>query len=1176
MSELIFHDPTGRRARRVRLVAGLLLAFGALMIAAFFATLAFAPRLPEVTLKDPQVLSALHQENARKLKGRAQWNRIPHPRAKPGANGPARPLTVGFYVSWDESSRESLANHINELDVVSPQSVSLSGVDGQLTITADPQARAIIASAKRPPSILPGVFNYVTATRTWDGPSANAVLLNPAARKTLIGNLAAQAAKRGYAGYIVDLEELSPAAARAYPRFIADLRAVLKPSGREVWVTTPFADDDYPIKPLQDAADAVVLMAYDQHWGGGEPGPPAAQDWFETTLAARMATLDPAKTILALGAYGYDWTLPGPKNKASAETILFNEATQKAHDAEARAEMDENSLNPTFGYQDDLGRKHSVWFLDATTLFNQIKVADGFRPRGYALWRMGGEDQLDWKVLRHEYGQGKPDGLEVLKPGVNVDFDGAGEVLHVENIPTPGRRALEIDPDTGLISGVTYQVMPTSYVLQRYGFHPGWVALTFDDGPDGRWTPKILDILKAKHAPATFFVIGKNMSHFPGLVSREVREGHNVGNHTWTHPNIGAVPSAQTAVELSATQRLFETITGRSMRLFRPPFFGDAEPSTPREVAPLIDAQQQGYMTVGLRIDPDDWLNPDASTPARIVATSLARLKDTVRPGQVILLHDSGGDRSRTVEALPLLIDALRANGYRLVSIGDLAGMTPDEVLPPTSRNSVELMLDRIGFGFFHGCQILLQGLFITAIALGVARLLLLGVLALIHRLTIGGRTPPMLDPQHGPLISVLIPCFNEEMVIESSIRRILASNWARLEVLVLDDGSQDRTAQVVRDAFADEPRVTLMSFENGGKARALNRGLVRAEGDIIVALDADTLFPPDTLGRLARWFVDPRVGAVAGNALVGNRNNLITRWQALEYVTAQNLERRALAALGAVTVVPGAVGAWRKQALAELGGYPDDTLAEDQDLTIAIQRAGWRVEFDPGARAYTEAPETVAGLLKQRFRWSFGTLQCLWKHRKGLWDVRRPVMGFIALPQIWLFQIVLTAVAPLVDLAIIWSLISALYGWAYHPTEWSPDDLSRPLFYWAAFIFLDLSAGALGMALERRAPWADLIWLPVQRFGYRQLMYYVVVKSIDAALNGARVGWGKLERSASAAVDGGADEADRRRQDKDQRSASSSFSPDSRLFSAGAAPITATTRPQGEASPPKRAPESQ
>ncbi|MDB5426921.1 MAG: polysaccharide deacetylase, partial [Phenylobacterium sp.] len=1080
MADLIFHDPTGRRARRVRLVGGLVASFVALMVAGFFATLAFAPRLPGLTLKDPQVLSALHQETAHKLKGRQQWNRIPHPRSAAAAGGQARPLAVGFYVSWDESSRESLADHIDQLDVVSPQWIALAGADGTLSITSDPQARAIIASAKRPPSILPGVFNYNTAGHAWNGPQADAVLFNPAARVGLINNLVAQAQKRGYAGYVFDFEDLSPAGARAYPGFIAQARAALKPIGREVWVTTPFADDDFPIKALQEVSDAVVLMAYDQHWGGGEPGPAAAQDWFETTLAKRMEALDPAKTVLALGAYGYDWTLKGPKNPASAETILFNEATQKAHDAEAQAEMDEASLNPTFGYQDDLGRKHSVWFLDASTLFNQIKVADGFRPMGYALWRMGGEDQLDWKVLRHDYGQAKPDGLEVLKPGVDVDFDGSGEVLRVESIPTPGRRSLEIDSDTGLISGENSEVMPSSDVIQRYGFHPGWVALTFDDGPDGRWTPKILDILKQKHAPATFFVIGKNMAAKPGLVARELREGHNVGNHTWTHPNIGEIPAAQTAVELSATQRLFETITGRSMRLFRPPYFGDAEPSTPREVAPLLDAQRQGYLSVGLRIDTDDWKKPD---PSHIINTALTRLADRdQRPGQVILLHDSGGDRSRTVAALPVLIDALRARGYKLVTVGDLAGMTPAEVLPPTSRNSFELLLDRMGFGFFHGVQVALQSLFIVAIVLGVARLLLLGVLALIHRFTIVKRTPPLPDPETGPLISVLIPCFNEEKVIESSVRRVLASNWARLEVLVLDDGSQDHTAEVVRRAFADEPRVTLMAFENGGKARALNRGLTKAGGDVVVALDADTLFPSDTLGKLARWFADPAVGAVAGNALVGNRRNLITRWQALEYVTAQNLERRALAALGAVTVVPGAVGAWRRSALEALGGYPDDTLAEDQDLTLAVQRAGWQVAFDPEARAYTEAPETVSGLLKQRFRWSFGTLQCIYKHRAALFDVKRPVLGFVALPQIWLFQIILTAVAPLVDLAVLWSLISAVYAWAFHPVEWSPDDLSRPLFFWAAFIFLDLSAGAVGMALERRAPWADLVWMPIQR----------------------------------------------------------------------------------------------
>ncbi len=1128
MADLVFHDPTGRRARRVRFIGGLVASFIALMVAGFFATLAFAPRLPSISLKDPQALSALHVETARKLKGRNQWNKIPRPRAAAAAaGGPARPLAVGIYVSWDEGSRASLADHVNELDVVSPQWIELTKADGTLAYTSDPQARAIIASAKRPPSILPQIYNK-PVSGDWNGPLADALLQDQTARARMLADLVTQAQKRGYAGYVFDFEALSPAGLRAYPGFIAQARAALKPLGRDVWVTTVFADDDFPYKPLQDAADAVMLMAYDQHYGGGEPGPVAAQDWFETNLARRMAQLDPAKTIIALDNVGYDWTLPDPKNKAVADKacypacgILFADATQKAHDSEAQVEMDENSLNPTFGYQDDAGRKHVVWFLDAPTLFNQIRVADGFRPLGYALWRMGHEDQLDYQVLRHDYGQGKSDGLEMLKPGTGVDFDGLGEVLHVQSIPTPGRRSIEIDSDTGLIAGENYEVMPTSYVVQRYGYHPGWVAITFDDGPDGRWTPKILDILKAKKAPATFFVIGKNMAAKPGLVYREVQEGHDVGNHTWTHPDIAFVPPAQTSVELSATQRLFETITGRSMRLFRPPFFGDAEPDTPLEVSRVMLGQVQGYLTVGLRIDPDDWRSPDASTPKRILDTALDRLKDTNRPGQVILLHDSGGDRSRTVEALPGLIDALRAHGYKLVTIGDLAGMTSAEVMPPTSRNSVELLLDRMGFGFFHGMQVLLQTLFITAIVLGVGRLLVLGVLALVHRFTIVKRTPPMPDPVTGPLISVLIPCFNEEKVIESSVRRILASNWNRIEVLVLDDGSADHTAEVVRKAFADEPRVTLIAFENGGKARALNRGLAKAQGDVVVALDADTLFPSDTLAKLARWFADPKVGAVAGNALVGNRRNLITRWQALEYITAQNLERRALAALGAVTVVPGAVGAWRRAALEQLGGYPDDTLAEDQDLTIAMQRAGWRIEFDPEARAYTEAPETVGGLLKQRFRWSFGTLQCIYKHRAALFDVKHPVLGFIALPQIWLFQIVLTAVAPLIDLAVIWSLISAVYGFTNHATEWSPDDLTRPLFYWAAFIFLDLSAGALGMTLERRAPWGDLVWMPIQRFGYRQLMYYVVVKSIDAALHGARVGWGKLERRASAGFEG-------------------------------------------------------
>lgn len=1114
MADFVFHDPTGRRARRANLGLGLVIALAALIVAAFFATLAFAPSLPGLSLRDPQVLQALHVETAHRLKRTAEWRRVPRPN-KIAVGGRARPLSIGFYVSWDPDSRTSLRRHINQLDVVSPQWLLIDGSLGRLAITSDPQAEAIIASAKVPPSILPMVDNAHNGVS--DGPLADKLLLNPAAEKALITNLVVLAQQRGFAGYVFDFENISHAAVLRYPALVAQARAALKPLGREVWVATPFSDDSWPLAQFGAAADSVVLMAYDQHWATGEPGPTAGQEWFEQTLARDMRVLDPRRTVVSLGAYGYDWTLKDKIGPATAESVEFYDATQRAHDAEASVSMDDNELNPTFAYEDDDKRKHVVWFLDAATLHNEVKVTDPYRPKGYALWYMGAEDPAIWNYFHQPYDSARAVGLEHIEPSVGVHFDGAGEVLHVEASPTGGLRSIEIDPDTGLISGEDYKVMPSEYVIDRYGSHPGWVALTFDDGPDGRWTPKILDILEQKHATATFFVIGENMQNKPGLVQREVADGMMIGNHTWTHPNIAATPLTQTDLEINTTQRLFAVLTGKSMRFFRPPYFGDAEPSTPGEVAPLVVAQKLGYLIVGLRIDPDDWKKPP---PQAIIQKTMARLADTgPTAGQVVLLHDAGGDRSRTVEALPALIDAIRARGLRLVTVDQLAGMTRADALPPTSRSSWELFLDRIGFGFFRSINTGMQVLFTTAIVLGLARLLFLASLSLWHRFREPGREPPLLDRGTGPLISVLVPCFNEEKVIVASVERILNSDWTRLEVLVIDDGSTDGTAQAVRVAFGAEPRVTLLSFPNGGKARALNRGLALCRGDVVVALDADTLFPPETLPRLVRWFADARVGAVAGNALVGNRLNLITRWQGLEYVTAQNLERRALAALGAVTVVPGAVGAWRREALTQLGGYPADTLAEDQDLTLAFQMAGWRVEFDSRARAYTEAPDSVAGLLNQRFRWSFGTLQCLWKHRGGLFSTRRPVLGFVALPQIWLFQIVLTIASPLVDLAIVSSLAWAFYGHYFHPVEWSPDDTLRSLFYWAAFIFLDLSAAAIGMALERRAPWRDLVWLPVQRFGYRQLLYYVVVKSVVSAIRGYRVGWGKLERRATAVV---------------------------------------------------------
>jgi cellulose synthase/poly-beta-1,6-N-acetylglucosamine synthase-like glycosyltransferase/spore germination protein YaaH/peptidoglycan/xylan/chitin deacetylase (PgdA/CDA1 family) len=1117
----VFHDPTGRRARFAGQMGGLFMSLIAAVVAGFLATLALAPRLPAVELRDPNVLRGLHLENAHHLRGRPVWRHIVRPKA-PGTNTAVKPLTVGFYVSWDAESRASLAQHVNSLDVVAPQWFALKDTGGDLDITEDAQAIALISRAQKPPAVLPVVHNYKGGS--FNTALADGLLRNPAGQDRLIAALVAQARKKQYSGYVFDIENISDSALPLYPAFIAKARAALKPLGREVWVAAPFDDDDWPFKALQDASDTLMLMAYDEHWQTGQPGPTSGEDWFEKYLEARLSRLDPNRVIMVLGSYGYDWARkPGAKTyEPDADPVTFQEAIQNAHDSEVDVLMDDDALNPHYAYLDDDGAQHQVWFLDATTAFNQLKVTDPWRPRGYALWRMGSEDPGVWSLFGRPYGQVSPAGLINLAAGPGVDFDGAGEVLKVAATPQPGKRTLTFDPDTGLIADEHYDQLPTSYVIDRYGSHPGWVALTFDDGPDPRWTPKILDILKQKNAPATFFVIGKNMQAHPGIVKREVKLGMVVGSHTYTHPNIAALPKPETDLELNATQRLFAVVTGKSFRLFRPPYFGDAEPSTPAEVNPLITAQKLGYLIVGLRIDTDDWKKP---TPAMIVQRVFDRLARPATPddpaGQVVLLHDAGGDRTHTIEALPALIDGLRARGYKLVTVAQLAGLTPDQAMPPTNRSWVELTLDRIGFGIFRELDIALTALFVSAIALGVARLVFLAVLALVHRFGEGKRRPVDLDPAAGPLVSVLIPCFNEEKVIAASVARILESDWARLEVIVLDDGSSDGTAAEVEKHFGGEPRVRLMRFPNGGKALALNRGLDQVQGEIVVALDADTLFPPSTIGRLARWFADPKVGAVAGNALVGNRRNIVTRWQALEYVTAQNLERRALAALGAVTVVPGAVGAWRRAALVQLGGYPADTLAEDQDLTMAVQRAGWRVEFDPDARAYTEAPETVAGLLKQRFRWSFGTLQCLWKHRAATFSPKRPVLGFVALPQIWLFQIILATAAPLVDLAVIWSLISATLDHFYHPVEWSSDQLVQSLLYWAVFIFVDLSAAALGMALERRAPWADLPWIPVQRFGYRQLMYYVVVKAVVTAVRGPRVAWGKLERRATAAVEG-------------------------------------------------------
>jgi cellulose synthase/poly-beta-1,6-N-acetylglucosamine synthase-like glycosyltransferase len=372
---------------------------------------------------------------------------------------------------------------------------------------------------------------------------------------------------------------------------------------------------------------------------------------------------------------------------------------------------------------------------------------------------------------------------------------------------------------------------------------------------------------------------------------------------------------------------------------------------------------------------------------------------------------------------------------------------------------------------------------------------------------------------------SVLIAAFNEAPVIARTIRAVLASREPPLEVIVVDDGSSDGTADAVAQAFAGEPRVRLLQQRNAGKATALNRAIGAARGELLVCLDADTLFTPETLGRLLAHFADAKVGAVAGNVKVGNRINVWTRWQALEYITSQNLDRRAYALLDAITVVPGAVGAWRRSAVAAVGGFQTDTLAEDMDLTWRLRRGGWTVTNETGAHGFTEAPDSLVTLYRQRFRWSFGTLQCLWKHRAALGRVGW--FGRLALPTLWVFQIAFPILSPIIDLQVLVTLVGFIQSWltrALLTQDWQPlpnavESLSTVAFLYTFFFLLELFGASIAIALERERK-RLLWWLFWQRFVYRQVMYAVVWRAVRTAITGRYAEWGKLERKNTAIID--------------------------------------------------------
>lgn len=818
------------------------------------------------------------------------------------------------------------------------------------------------------------------------------------------------------------------------------------------------------------------------------------------------------KMIVGIANYGYDWPEPDKKSHPTAKELSVQEALLHAYESEAQVALDPGSLNPHFSYSDDSDRVHEVWFLDAVTAYNQIRAAERLGVQGTALWRLGSSDSSIWKI----WDATRPDDairekLKDVPPGPDLILEGSGDIWRIADKPKRGVRSFTYDPATDLFTAETYESYPLSYEIDQLGATRRKIALSFDDGPDPRWTPKILDILKEKHVPAAFFVVGEEAAKSPGVLKRAYAEGHSIGNHTYSHPNLDEISPTQLRWELNITQRLIESTLGVKSILFRPPYGIDHQPEYAEEVAQLPIAQDMGYLIVGQKIDPHDWRQPyGKQVPAEEIIEGVLRQADA---GNIVLFHDGGGDRSQTVKALPVIIDRLRERGFEFVPVPELVGKTRAEVMVPLSGwERLGAKADGFIFGLYHWFTLGIGWVFVLGIVLVSGRALVIGILALTEKLRPDHDQAP--DPL--PSVTVLIPAHNEEGVIVQTVTSVLASDHPEIHVIVVNDGSIDDTGILLDMHFGDDPRVEIIHQVNHGKAAALNHAMSLAETEIVVTIDADTEIESDAIRQLLRHFSDPQTGAVAGNVKVGNRSRWLTRWQALEYITSQNMEKRAFDLLNCITVVPGALGAWRKRAIEAAGGITADTVAEDADLTVAIRRLGWRVTYEERAMAWTEAPETAGALIRQRFRWTFGTLQAFWKHRDTLFRPKYGTLGWIALPNIFVFQLLLPLVSPIIDLMFLGSV--AMWGLMQLHLSWVPQtmfdtaNLQRSVLFFLGFLLIDVLTCVVAFALERDEDWTLLIPVLLQRFYYRQLMYVVLFRSVKEAVSGRPVGWRGVE----------------------------------------------------------------
>lgn len=1092
----VFEDLTGRRQILLPAIGYFLLLVLAILVADFiFRVDQLAPpseQYPEyfgfVQMEPPDSTSAIDAEMTFLSDGTENCAG-----ASQRAVGIRRSVAV-FVPASDPTSISALAAHCGDLDLILAQSFAFGAPDGSLVQL---EQQAFLPAGGDARTDAAKFFAVIGPNPSASQANLSAVLESDSLLSRMSADLTRLMAAGQAQGFCLDLSDVQGLTSGTVLNAVQALGAGAKPTGQQLCLIGMADASFWEDRRIVDAIDLAVLRAF------AEPQTPnslpSSLHWFQTTMADIADRIPAEKRIIALGGFGFAWQ----SGRLEPERLSYAEVMTRMSAQEGSFGFSPDVGSAKIRYLDSRRRINDVWLLDAVTFHNQISQLDpGER---IAVWPLGYEDPAIWALLDRESGPEQVANIleEPIDLGQMLRVEGAGPIAVEVMAAIPGARSVTQDPATGLITAQAYTTIPVPGRITRGGTGQlGALSLSFEGLPTAENLTTLLGILVDHDVDATFFVDGRTMLARGDSASLIEAAGHTIGMIvTRTEPGISSLILGAGMLD-NGTQMLIAHETGRRTLFVRERLADHPLPESRDDLAALGAQRSQGYFPFVAGISaPFGPFDPRAFVD-RVRSEAASDGNDVVN------FDLNAGNDDEVIRILPTILEGLKYDGFTLTPLRNAAGLTTAEAMPADMTQAP--LRDAAAFlviGFF---QMQLTTVFLWLMLIAAARSLIYLGLALWRG------TRHAFDPGFQPPVTVIVPAYNEEMVIEKCLESILQSDYANFTVVVVDDGSTDRTSQVVAQKFGHDDRVVLLREENRGKWHAANFGLSVVETPYFVIADADSLFFPDTVRWLVQQFKDDRVGAVAGLVEVGNHENLLTACQRIEYIVSQSVMRRAYEAFEGILVVPGAVGAWRTEAVLRAQAFSGETITEDADLTVAVHRAGYLVRFQEQARSVTEAPANVRAFMRQRLRWTFGMLEVSWKHRGTIAEGR--AVGLSIIDAIW-FGLVSSLISPLVDVLLVLLLAGAVFNLA---TGGALSLSGFPTVVLLSYFFLtaiDMLNTLAAFWFERRFQWRLLLLVPFLRFGYRQLLYVSTIRAIWHALTGHMAGWNKLERTGTVAA---------------------------------------------------------